>query len=130
VNITSIVYELGVFFIKLSILLQYLRIFVPSRTGNLVLFVGIHVCIWSNLVYDLAHVIFMIALCSPREKIWKPWLHTGHCLNANALYLASGFFNIISDFAILILPMPCLWKLQVPLRKKNFVTTIFAAGLL
>ena len=130
VNIISVIYDLGVFFVKLSILLQYLRIFVPTRKGNMILFVGIQVCIWSNFIFYLSASVFRIAMCSPREKIWQPWIPTGHCYNSNASYLAAGFFNVVSDFAILILPFPCLWKLQMPLKRKILLTIIFATGFL
>jgi len=119
-----------IFFIKLSILLQYQRIFVPTKKGNMFIYVGIHLCIWSNLIFYLVETVFEIAVCTPRKKIWNPLMTTGHCFNTNATFLATGGFNVISDFAILILPMPSVWKLRMPLKKKILMTTIFATGLL
>ena len=75
------------------------------------LYIAIQVFIWSNSGFYLLTFIFDIAMCSPREKIWNPLMHTGHCFNANAIYIASGIFNVISDFAILILPMIPISKL-------------------
>ncbi|KAM0798522.1 hypothetical protein BDR22DRAFT_808975 [Usnea florida] len=128
VNISAVVYGFVVFFIKLSILLQYLRIFAPTRKGNMFIYTGVHICIWSNLVFYLVETIFEIAICTPRKKIWNPLMTTGHCFSVNATFQATGVFNVISDFAILILPMPCLWRLRMPLRKKVLMTTIFATG--
>lgn len=130
VNATAIVYNFVVFFIKLSILLQYLRIFAPTRRGNMFIYVGAHICIWTNLIFYLVETVFQIALCSPRKKIWNPLMTTGHCFNADATYQATGIFNVISDFAIFILPMPCVWRLKLPLKKKILMTMIFATGLL
>lgn len=53
---------------------------------------------------------------------------TGHCFNVNATFQATGVFNVVSDFAILILPMPCVWRLSLPLKKKVLMTMIFATG--
>ena len=54
----------------------------------------------------------------------------GHCFNPNASYKASGVFNVLSDFAILIVPMPTVWNLQMPMRKKLLVMGVFATGFL
>ena len=94
------------------------------------IYVGVHLSIWSNLIFYLVEVIFEIALCTPREKIWNPLMQGGHCFSTNANFQASGIFNVISDFAILILPMPCVWKLRMPLKKKVLMTVIFATGFL
>ena len=118
-----------IFLVRLSILLQYLRIFAPTRKGNMFIFVGVHICIWSNLIFYFVQTVFEIALCNPRKKIWNP-LITGHCFSQEASMKASAVFNVFSDFAILILPMPCVWRLHLPLKKKIFMTMIFAAGLL
>ena len=123
-------YGFLIFFIKLSILLQYLRIFAPTRKGNMFLYVGVHVCIWTNLIFYLVETVFHIVTCTPRERIWNPLITTGHCFNIDADYQASGVFNVISDLAILILPMPCVWRLRMPLKKKILMTTIFATGVL
>lgn len=52
------------------------------------------------------------------------------CYNNNAINKASGVFNIISDFAILILPMLPIWRLQMSRRNKILMSGVFATGLL
>lgn len=125
-----IVYVADVFFIKLSILLQYLRIFVPDRKGNFTMFLAIQACIWIIFSFSLIYLFLNIFECNPREKLWEPWINTGHCFNSNTDSESSGIFNIISDFAVLILPMPCLWKLQMAMRKKILMTGVFATGFI
>lgn len=130
VNLSSILYGPTIFFIKLSILLQYLRIFVPNRKGNMFMFVGVQACIWSLFLFYLVDTIFEIALCTPRKKIWNPLMTSGRCFNTDAAFQATGIFNVISDFVILGLPMPSLWKLQMPRRKKILMMAVFATGFL
>jgi len=129
INVSEILYGIIIFFIKLSILLQYLRIFVTSRNGNMALLVAIQVCIWCCLLFYLIIDIFAISACVPREKIWNP-LMSGHCIDTDSEYKATGIFNVVSDFAVLILPIAPLWRLQMPLRRKFGVSAIFATGLL
>lgn len=114
--------------IKVAILLQYLRIFVPHRNGNLPLFVAIHVVMWCIILFYFVDTIFEIIMCIPREKIWNLLMPEGHCFNAHAAYMATGIFNVISDFAVLILPMGPIWRLQLPLRKKIMMLAVFATG--
>ena len=94
------------------------------------LFVAIRVCVWSIFLFHFVAVFFDIFQCNPREKIWNKLITTGHCYNISALDKASGVFNVVSDFAILILPVPSIWSLQMSLRKKLLTTGVFAVGLL
>lgn len=127
-NVSSIFYSFVIFFVRLSILLQYLRIFAPTRKGNMFVFVGVHICIWSNFIFYFFMTVFEITICTPRTKIWNP-LITGHCFSFVAPLQASAVFNVLSDVLILLLPMPCVWRLHLPLKKKVLMTMIFAAGL-
>ncbi|KAK0511236.1 hypothetical protein JMJ35_005809 [Cladonia borealis] len=130
VDISAILYGPVMFFIKLSILLQYLRIFAPTRKGNMFIYVGAHICIWVSLVIYLVETIFEIDICTPREKLWNPLLVTGHCFDMYATFQTTCISNAITDFAILILPMPSVWKLQISFKRKILITAIFATGLL
>ena len=91
-------------------------------------YVGAHICLWLSLVIYLVETVFQIVMCTPREKIWNPLLDTGHCFDMYATFQATSVFNVISDFAILILPMPSVWKLQISFKRKISMTAIFATG--
>ena len=115
--------------IKVSILLQYLRIFVPNRRVNMPLYVGIQVFMWSLVVFYLVHLILTVTPCIPQRKFWDPFV-SGRCIDVNALYQSSGVVNVLSDFAILILPVKPILSLQMPLRRKISTIAIFATGAL
>lgn len=129
-NIGEIVYAPAAFFAKLSILLQYSRIFAPTTVANLPLVIAIRSCICINLIFYAFGFFFAIFECSPREKIWNRLETTGSCRNVNVALQASGLFNVLSDFMILVIPLPLLWKLQMSLKKKSLTTAVFAIGLL
>ncbi|KAL8806544.1 MAG: hypothetical protein Q9223_004598 [Gallowayella weberi] len=126
---TAAVYSPAEFLIRLSILLQYLRVFVPNKRNNRVMFYAIHLLIWCNLIFYLSKFIGLLAICVPRRKLWQPWTE-GHCGNPNTWFVASGIFNVISDFAIFVLPLRCIWKLQIPTKKKIMIALVFATGFL
>lgn len=39
-------------------------------------------------------------------------------------------FNVLSDFYLLAIPIPVVWKLQLPLRRKVGVIAVFMTGFL
>lgn len=128
-SIGRILYDITILLIKISILLQYLRIFVPDRKSNMRLFVAIQVAMWSVFIFYFAVTTFNIVTCTPREKMWNPLIEDGRCFNRDAIDRTTGIFNCLSDFAILILPMVPIFKLQLPLKKKIMMVTIFATGV-
>lgn len=130
VNISIILYSPTVFFIKLSILLQYTRIFAPTVEGNMRMVVAIRICISTIFIFYIIATFFSIFQCSPREKIWNILETDGHCYDVGAFEKASGVFNIVSDFAILILPISSVWRLHMTFRKKLLTTAVFAIGFL
>lgn len=127
--IAGIIYGATVFIIKLSILLQYLRIFVPTRRSDF-MFWGCHVVIWINFLFYVAITFTGIFLCHPREKYWNVLISTGHCANPYIANIVVAAMNSFSDFVILLLPQGVIWKLQMPLKRKIGVSAIFLTGLL
>ena len=129
-NVGVTMYCVVVGLVKVSILLQYLRIFVPCRKTNIPLSITIHALIWSTTLFYFIMALTAINECTPRKKIWNPLMVSGHCLDTNAGYRATGLFNVFTDFAILIVPIVPLWKLQMSLSKKFRITAVFACGIL
>lgn len=96
----------------------------------MILYVAIQVLMGSIFLFYLVDTIFEIVMCIPREKIWNPLMTSGYCFDSNAAYMATGVFNVISDFSILILPMLPIWRLQMPLKRKIMMIGVFATGIL
>lgn len=112
---------------KLSILLQFMRIFVPHRRGTAYYF--IHLTIWLNLFYYLAATLVSICTCIPRRKIWEPWT-PGRCLDISKVICVSSIINVISDVMILMIPLFCVSSLQMPLKQKIGISVVFATAIL
>ena len=67
--------------------------------------------------------------CKPIQKGWDPSI-PGHCLNRQGDFIGAAIPNILTDFILLILPMPMLWHLQTSVYRKISLVGIFAAGYL
>ncbi|KAF6241446.1 hypothetical protein HO173_000156 [Letharia columbiana] len=112
--------------VKISILLQYITLFVAHRGTNFHYFVqGL---IWTNILYYTIITLLYLFECTPRQKLWDPTT-PGHCFGRDQLGVASGIINVISDFSILILPLPIIWRLQISWYKKSRVIAVFGFGL-
>lgn len=121
------IYGPTVFFAKLSLFLLYLRIFSPDRWTRLMIYLGAITC----FICYMVTAVTMTALCIPRhEESWIIALLSSRCHKAITMTYVQGVFNIVSDFYLLLLPIPVVWKLQLTLRKKIGISAIFMTGLL
>ena len=111
---------------KISILLQFLRIFVPIHRG--VTYWTVHCLIWTNLVFCTIASLVVIFQCHPRAKVWDPSI-SGHCVSGNLLLIISATINVVSDISILVLPIHSIFQLQLPLKRKIGVSAVFAIGI-
>ncbi len=109
---------------KVSILLLYLRIFVTP---------GFKIAVKCVLAFIIA--LFIVSwtviwlLCTPLAHYWDPTV-PGKCINEYVYYLFGTALNVAIDLAILILPMPVIWSLQMPRKQQLWVSGIFALGFL
>lgn len=119
----TLVYAICIWLIKLSALCLFARIFGKSPTFRKVLWgFGFAVTGWF-----VCTAIIPWFNCTPVRKTIEPFIE-GHCFDRMGWFLASAFINAFWDFAILVLPMPVIWRLQMSLRKKISVTFVFVLG--
>ena len=119
-NYQEVIYGPILFLTKLSILLQYLRLFVPTHKGKTYYLIQCN--IWLNLLFYILFCLLSTLACIPRRKIWEPST-PGHCINEKLFLIITAAFNIVSDFSILLLPLGKIWRLQMPVRRKVGVST-------
>lgn len=121
---------MSIMFVKLAILKDWLRIFVPAGQRN-AMYWSIHILIWSNIIYYVSGTFLEIFRCWPLEKIWNPLYQGGHCpIDIAANNFASTLINLASDLAIFLLPQWVIWRLHTSLRKRMGVSVLFAIGIL
>lgn len=113
--------------IRVSIILFYLRIF---GYNNKMVKYSVWVLLGMQVAYIITFCVLPAFICNPVHKFWKPLERAEFCDDfyyyhtSVALYGASLFF----DVALLVLPIFPVWNLQLPLRKKIGVATIFMLG--
>lgn len=113
-------------FTKLAVLLFYKCIFTNSRVVYL---------IWTMIVLVKAWtVIFFftnLLQCYPISVNWTGWgAAVNSCIDTNTMFLAQAWSDIFTDVMILSLPLPSIWRLQMPRPRKVAVCSIFLLGTL
>jgi hypothetical protein len=122
--VAEVLYVYNLVWTKLSILLMYYRIFRFPYFKKMAYAVGAFIIAWVICVTFL-----FIFICVPVEKLWYPDL-PGHCINQVGTWIANAASTILSDLAILILPIPQVWSLQLRKTEKVAVTLAFCLGFL
>lgn len=109
---------------KASLCLFYGRLspgvaFQISVKATLVLIVGAYTGIFFSLLFA----------CRPIAASWDPLLAgIAQCVNRGAIYITTAIIGIVTDVILLCLPIPTIWKLQMPLKQKIGLTGIFIIG--
>jgi hypothetical protein len=114
--------------VKSAIVLEWIRLFVPSGTRT-PFWWTCQVVMWVNIVYYTAVVIISAVSCSPHEKIWNQAL-PGKCFNIKAFFVSNAAINLGSDIIVLALPQKIIWNLKMSRRKKAGVSLLFATGVM
>lgn len=122
-----LMFDIGIVFPKLSVLFFYERVF--GRANRRMVLIR-----WIFISFIVAWLLFRIPAdiwgCTPPKKSWLPDT-PGHCLNDLnnfAIYLAAGLFNSLLDLALLIIPLPMIWKLQMRPMRKIGIFAAFVCG--
>jgi hypothetical protein len=110
---------------KTSILLFYLNLAKNERIFKWATLATLAVV---NLA-GLALTFLNVFQCSPVSAAFKtPVPDTDHCQYIVVLYLSSAPVNIITDLAILFLPMPILTGMRLPRKQKIILIITFGFG--
>ncbi|KAL4811894.1 hypothetical protein BDW67DRAFT_189207 [Aspergillus spinulosporus] len=120
--VAEILYVYNLVWTKMSILLFYYRIFHFPYFKRWAYVIGTFIVLWVICITFL-----FIFICVPVEKLWYPQL-PGRCINQVATWIANAISTIVTDLAILILPIPQIWSLQLRLSEKMALTFAFSLG--
>ncbi|KAF2821601.1 hypothetical protein CC86DRAFT_410694 [Ophiobolus disseminans] len=127
--IESAIYGLVVMQIKAAIILQCLRVLVPTGIRNVSYWV-FHVLLWAHVIFYMICMFVEIFMCSPRSKAWDPTVLTGHCMDSKAVNTAAAAINTASDLILVLIPQVVIWGLNMPTRRKWAVSVVFLVGVL
>ncbi|CAM1501025.1 Fc.00g101870.m01.CDS01 [Cosmosporella sp. VM-42] len=123
----SILYNPALMATKTSILIFYLRL--ASNTQRVLRFAS-----WLTLaIVNIAGIIltFMnIFQCKPTDAAWNSdFNEQTSCIPLLTEFICSSPVNIVTDLAILALPIPVLTGMRLPSRQKTILVLTFTIGI-
>lgn len=121
---TEFVYMAGVTVPKVTILLLYLQIF-TQRNIRIITYIVIGVVVTNFLT---SGVIVALTICRPFRYKWDKSIPDGSCADLMAAYRLISIPNLVTDLAILVLPIHPLWHLQMNKTWKVGIFLTFMTG--
>lgn len=120
------IYQMGISFFKVALLISYLRLF--KGTSHSVYRRVVWIAMVAIVAGHLGCSLTLILACNPVHKSWDP-ATPGTCLAAGPSFTAYAIVTIVSDVVVAIIPIPVLLQLKVNTGKKVGLIVIFLLGL-
>jgi hypothetical protein len=121
-----IIYAVVIAHLKIAIILQYLRVFVPTRN---LLFWSLHAFAWTHAAFYIIFIFIEIFLCTDRAMACGTKTQ-GKCFDCLTLNGWVAGINMFSDFLLVIIPQFIIWKLQIARKRKWGLSAVFLIGIL
>ena len=127
-SVISIFYYPTISLAKLSVLLLYLELFMVKAQARIMVAIGLIII----TLHCLAGIIGNAVLCVPKPGVsWEIADDTHNCIVVADLFaVIMGAVSVFSDIFVICIPIPVVWQLQLPIRKRIGISVIFITGIL
>lgn len=128
--VLATMYYISACFVKLSLLVLYHRVFDPSRTARILIWVG---AVLTFIFYIIATGVFL-GFCIPHNEDyalggWLSLQYADRCAMVDGdIASAAGVVGAVLDLYILAIPLACLWGLRTSFHRKVGLSIVFMAG--
>jgi hypothetical protein len=109
--------------VKLSIIHLYMNMF-PSPKFRRVCYATMTV----TTLYFLSVIVETFAFCKPVQFTWDKTVNGSCAKNANIGYIIAALSNLLIDVVVVAMPIPIVWSLRMPIKKKRGIIGIFSMG--
>ncbi len=75
----------------------------------------------------LATTFPVIFQCSPIHRFWDKSI-PGTCIDVQSFLISTAIISIITDLAIVVMPIPLVWQLHLPINRRIGICAIFFLG--
>ena len=129
-DVFASVYGPCIWFVKLSLFVLYVNVFGPLRWLRILAYAG---AIITGLFYFSVMIIYSV-LCTPMSGhsslAYLLALRSHRCAVTRPLITTLGVVSLLSDLYLILLPLPAVWQLHLPIRRKLAVSSMFFTGLM
>ncbi|KAH6704130.1 hypothetical protein BKA61DRAFT_183176 [Leptodontidium sp. MPI-SDFR-AT-0119] len=124
-TISCLFYGLSFMCVKLSILLLYLRLS-PYKSFR----IAVWVIVATTVSYSFLASFEFLFNCQPIAKNWDLSITKGKCIYTPTILMTHGSINIVTDIAMLLLPIALVRKVNAPMKEKVALACLFMTGTL
>lgn len=78
-------------------------------------------------LFSLSTVLATVFNCVPVAASWD-FTIPATCIDSTKFFWVSASINVVTDVALLLLPLPLVWKLQMPSKQKTLISLVFVLG--
>lgn len=122
-----LIYQVTLLFTKFTLFFQFYRIIRQTSWRRQKAF---YIVLMSIIAaWQVGQVFIQLFACNPVAKSWDKSI-PGTCQPISVMRNMNSSANIVSDFIILMLPLPIIWRLELPLKQRMAVAGIFGLGFL
>ncbi|KAJ4331604.1 hypothetical protein N0V95_009850 [Ascochyta clinopodiicola] len=119
-----ICYNISITMTKISMLLQYYRIFTLYKMR-----IPVYIALGIVGIWGLTLLFTSIFSCIPVQAFWKVEENAdAKCVNLVALWYTNASVNIMTDIMVAAIPVPGIWGLHIPKRQKIALLGILTIG--
>ena len=119
----SMLWNATVCFSKLSVLLMYSALIPTPTMMRMSIAFGAFIVVWCS-----ANIMAAFLICRPLARNWD-FTVPGTCGSQPDFYFTMGIVNLITDAVLIGMPMPYLYKLVMPMRKKLLAMGLLSIGI-
>ncbi|CAI6335580.1 unnamed protein product [Periconia digitata] len=87
---------------------------------------------WMSYACGISYIAVVLTVtfgCFPTDKNWQVYPDPGlKCTFKMQNFIVTVVLNVITDAGLLCIPLPLLWTLQVPLRRKLVIGILICSG--
>jgi hypothetical protein len=112
---------------KLSLFILYLRLFAVSKSTKILAWIGIVTC----SSFHTFGMVFPLATCSPRSgESHLVAFVSERCAIGKTHGYVTAVVNVLSDFYLVIIPIPVVKDLNLSKGKRIRICSVFMLGIL
>ncbi|PYI02483.1 hypothetical protein BO78DRAFT_472604 [Aspergillus sclerotiicarbonarius CBS 121057] len=118
------IFVVGIWLVKTSILLFYLRLSPEKRFRQMTYAIMAFVAI-----YNIISLLVFTLGCLPVQAMWDVTLMpTAKCVQQLSFVYANAAFNLFSDLITLALPIKLCWSLQTTIKQRILLMLVLMMG--
>ena len=123
--VSALGYHVTIMLLKFTFLLQFRRVFPLPAFQRLCDISLVFLAVWT-----VAGIVGGVTICLPLSQNWDPQEPSWICEKRLWFWLGHGVVHVVTDIAILIMPLPLLRTLPLPPLHKMALIAVFCLGFL